>query len=542
MATRSTARIRSTNSGSEDGIETLAVVGSTTPRLYTPPLVTGPPGPCGCGCALTPETSVGFDQADFADRVLGKPLDPWQRWLAIHGGELLADGRPRFRVLVVLVARQNGKTYFLVVLSLYWQFVDAVPLILGTSTKLDYARESWHKGVKLAESAPLLQRLRPRPRWKREANGEQESWTSEGSRYKIAASNEEGGRSLTIDRLVLDELRQHHDYTAWEASEPATSAVPDAQIWAISNAGDARSVVLRDLRDDALAFIATGEGDPRLGLMEWSAPPKSAPDDPAAIAAANPSVGRGRVQLDDLVAKARRAMRRGGRSLAGYKTEYLCQWVGHSDPAIDPLAWAARLEVGTLDDVRDRVALCLDVAPDQQHATLYAAAVLDDDRARIDHVADWSGPGCVDQLLRELPGLVGGFRVRPRAIGWLPNGPAAAAGARLLKRRNPAPGQPARATKIGRVDVVEIRAEAPAVCMGFAGEVTAGTVVHSGDPLMDDQVAGAEWRTRGDVKVFARSDDGHVDAVYAAAGAVHLARTLPRRRQISRRARSAPAA
>ena len=32
--------------------------GSTTPRLSTPPLVAGPPGECGCGCALSP--SIGW--------------------------------------------------------------------------------------------------------------------------------------------------------------------------------------------------------------------------------------------------------------------------------------------------------------------------------------------------------------------------------------------------------------------------------------------------------------------------------------------------
>ena len=195
-----------------------SVLGSTAPRLWTPPLR-----------ELTPDTSYGFDVIRFARDELGRPLDPWQEWSVIHGGELLPDGRPRFRIVLILVARQNGKTELLVVLSLFWQFVDAVPLILGTSTKLDYAKESWNKAVKLAEKAPKLAHLRPERRadWKREANGEQESKTTEDSRYKIAASNAEGGRSLTIDRLILDELRQHKTYAAWDASEPATSAVPD---------------------------------------------------------------------------------------------------------------------------------------------------------------------------------------------------------------------------------------------------------------------------------------------------------------------------
>src|SRR5690606_19899306 len=100
------------------------VVGVTQPRIATAPLVTGKPGPCGCGCALTPRTSYGFDVDDFARDVLRMELDPWQRHLVIHAGELLPDGRtPRFRTVLSMVSRQNGKTTLLVVLTLYWLYV-----------------------------------------------------------------------------------------------------------------------------------------------------------------------------------------------------------------------------------------------------------------------------------------------------------------------------------------------------------------------------------------------------------------------------------
>ena len=121
-------------------LPTGAVFGSTTPRLWTPPLVTGPAGPCGCGCALTPETSYGFDVVTFAAVVLRRPLDPWQRWLVIHAGELLADGRPRFRRVLVIVARQNGKTEVCVVLALFWLFVEAVGLVLLAAVSLGAIR------------------------------------------------------------------------------------------------------------------------------------------------------------------------------------------------------------------------------------------------------------------------------------------------------------------------------------------------------------------------------------------------------------------
>ena len=61
-----------------------------------------------------------------------------------------------------------------------------------------------------------------------------------------------GGRSLTIDRLIMDELREHPDWSAYNAAVPATSAVQDAQTWMITNQGDEKSVVLHSLRKQAL--------------------------------------------------------------------------------------------------------------------------------------------------------------------------------------------------------------------------------------------------------------------------------------------------
>jgi hypothetical protein len=468
---------------------------------------------------LTPNTSYGYDVIDFAERVLRHPPDPWQRWLLIHGCELLPDGRPRFRHVLVLVARQNGKTETPVILSAYWQFVEAVPLILGTSTKLDYARESWEKVVRLVESAPELAALRGRS-WTRRANGEQESWTTEGARYKIAASNAEGGRSLTVHRLILDELRQHHTYEAWDAAVPAGNAVRDFQAWALSNAGDDRSVVLNELRESALRFIVTGDGDRRTGIFEWSSPEDADPLDLTALGMANPNMGY-RIDPETLLGAARRAVGKGGAALTGFRTENMCIRVKKLDPAVDPAAWRRCLDVGDLADARSRVALAVDVAPDQEHATLCAAAVLEDGRARVEVVAAWSGPSSTDQLRRDLPGLLA--KVKPQAFGWLPNGPAAALAADLADRR-----------KSGRagwppsgVTVAEVRGEVSAVCMGLAEQAAAGRLAHSGDPLLDAHVGGAERLKRGDAWVFSRKGAGHVDAAYAAAAAVHLARTLP---------------
>jgi len=507
------------------------ILGSTTPRLFTPPLVEGRLGPCGCGCALTPETSYGFDVVEFAESLaprwvqLGSKrfrfsgrLDPWQRWAVIHAGELLADGTPRFRKVLIVVGRQNGKTTLLVVLSLWWLMVARFPMLFGTSTKIETAKEPWSLVAAVARTYPSLSRFMPSDRsgGVRTVNGGIELTTIDGARYLVGPANEDAGRSLSIDRLILDELRQHKDYSAWDAAIPTQNAIRDAQAFAISNMGDESAVVLNDLIDQGEAFIATGEGDPRFGAFLWTNEADADPEDLEALAASNPNLGY-RIPPDVLLADAAAAVRAGGKKLAGFTTEILCSRVGVMLAAIDQAVWLSRCEPGTLDDVRSRVAACIDVSMDGLHATLCAAAVLPDGRVRVEPIRAWSGPGCASAMLADLPALVA--EVRPRVFGWFPTGPAASVASGLAARA----GWPPRG-----VVVEPLRDDASAACMGLEREVSGGTLVHSGDPLLDAQVRGAGKRASGpDRWVFQRRGPLHVDAVYAGAGAVHLARTLP---------------
>lgn len=484
------------------------VLGSTEPRLWTPPLR-----------ELTPETSVGFSQIAFARHVLMHPFDPWQEFAVIHAGELLEDGSPRFRVVLLLVARQQGKTELLAILPAYWMAVEASQMVLGLSTKLDYAWVTWEKTRKLIERAPALEAERDK-RWYRLANGEQEMWLRNGSRYKIAASNAEGGRSLTVRNLMFDEFR-HTPMASWEAAEPTTSSVWDAQIWCTSNAGDDNSTLLNEMREAAIKFIETGEGDSSVCLLEWSAPEDADPTDLAALAQANPNLGR-RTRADRLLAKAQAAVEAGGETLTKFKTNYMCIRVKVSNPAIDPGAWLRCLDALCRPaDTDSRRALCLDVAPDGGHVTLASAVVLEDGRVLVGIVGAWDS---TDEARRALRPLLA--KVKTRLLGWYPSGPGAQLAAELADRST--------AKRANRPAVLppgmkseEIKGELTAVCMGFESLVKAGLIVHPGDPMLDEQIAAATRSKRGDGWVLDRSDETYVDGPYAVAGAVHLARTMP---------------
>lgn len=486
---------------------------------------------------LTPRTSYGFAVIHFAATVLAQPLDPWQQWLVIHLGEMLEDGRPRFRQVLVIVARQNGKTHLCKVLALFWMFVEKWPMVFGTSTNLEQAKEAWEAAVELAEAVPALA---AKVAGKRIGNGQQVVTTRHGSRYKIGAADRKGGRGKSIDRAIGDELREQRTWEAYQAAYNAMNARPRAQVVYITNMGEARSVVLNSLRGDALESIAADEPMLRpVGLFEWSAAPGSHPMDVTAHAAANPQWGR-RMDPDVTLAAARRVAKPGAdlEELNGFLTEILCLAVDQLDPAVDPRAWTDCLSPGAVSlEERGRLAACVDVSPDEQAITLSVAAATADGRIRGEVVKDWTGSGAMAAALEELPAWIG--RVRPRVLGYFPGGPAATLDATLRDRRKSG-DRHYRAWPPRGVTVAAMTSETPAVVMGFASLIAAAGFVHSGQTRLDVQMNAAEKLRSGDRWVFTRRGAGHVDAPYSMAGAVHLARTLPTERARARRVHVGP--
>jgi hypothetical protein len=455
--------------------------------------------------------------ADFAELVLGVPLLPWQRWLAIHAMELTPDGRYRFRTVVSLVARQNGKTSFVVALALWRLYIDGAGLVMGAAQSRDTAKEAWRRACQAVEASPELSRELAGP--PRKTNGDEELALRGGGRYRISATTEGAGRGFSVDMLVMDEIRQQHDWKSWSALSKTVMARPRGQIWCISNAGDDQSVVLNSLRDSALAGR-----DQTVGLFEWSAPDGCDLADPEMWAMANPGMGH-TVQEEAI----RSALATDPPN--GFRTEVLCQRVRSLSGAIDEHAWAAAADPsGSLQRVDAPLIAVIDAAPDGRHVTLAAACVLPGThgRVRVESVAAWDSleearHGIAALMAKRLD--VGTVNERPRfaALGWYPSGPAAGLGYEIreaAKYTDGVPGRYGEVIDLGGSEVLEL-------CQEFSVLVTAGQLSHGDDPLLNAHVAGAQRLLSGDGSWrFQRKDMGHCDALYAAAGAAHLARKL----------------
>lgn len=304
--------------------------GSTEPRIFTQPLR-----------ELTPETTLGYAVIDFAHNVLEIELLPWQQWLFIHALEIIGDLEVewtfRFRTVLILVARQQGKTMMSEILALFFLYAMGVNLIIGTSTNLDAAEEVWDGVVDIAESNDeLAAEIEDIKR----SSGRKTITLSGRRRYRITAANRKGARGKSGDLVLLDELREHQDFSAWSAVTKTTMARPNALVWCMSNAGDGSSVVLRNLRMKAHGRIGDPDGinrsmgdsavemdeledydDDTLGIFEWSAHPNADIHDREEWALANPSLGYGFVTERSIASAC------ATDPATEFKTECLCQWV-----------------------------------------------------------------------------------------------------------------------------------------------------------------------------------------------------------------------
>ena len=343
--------------------------GCEEPRIFTPPLR-----------ELTRDTTLGYEVIDFSEGVLGIKLHPWQKWLFIHALEVIdrPDGSwvLRFRTVVTLVGRQNGKTTMGAILSLFFLYALRSGLVIGTAQDLEQAEDTWAMCVEIAEGNDELAEEIAHI-WR--TNGAKRLQLMGGRDYRVKASTRKAGRGKSADLVLLDELREHQTWEAYSALSKTGIARESALLWCISNAGDGTSVVLRHLRMRAHAMLgdpdgivaATGDAqapvdddllnDTALGIFEWSASPDLPIADKQAWAQANPSLGY-------TITERAIASACADDPEDVFKTECLCQWV---TAAVTPPFPIGAWEAGQDDSS--------EIAPD---SALWWGVDVSDDRTR----------------------------------------------------------------------------------------------------------------------------------------------------------------
>lgn len=367
--------------------------GVTEARVYTPELR-----------PLTPETSLGFAAIEYAETVLEKTLYPWQKWALIHAleivGGLETGWKFRFRTILFLISRQNGKTVLSEVLASFFMNVLCVESIFGTSLSLDKAEEVWEAVINDQEAHPELSVDIDRVS---RTNGNKRLILNGGRQYKVGAPTRRAGRGDSNDLVMLDEIREHRDWETWAAAVASTNAKPNGLVVCFSNAGDPDSVVLRQLRSQAIAVIEGGSatdfgGDVNgstLGLFEWSAPDDAETDDMEALAQANPALGYG--YLTERALLSNRATFPENK----FRSECMCQQVETILPNPFPDgAWGGGLDIHSTIAPESELFFGLDLSQDRRWATIAVCGMRDDGHYHIEVVARRVGTSWVEDWFR----------------------------------------------------------------------------------------------------------------------------------------------
>lgn len=367
--------------------------GKTEPRIYTPPLR-----------KLTPNTSLGYAAIEYANTVLKKELYPWQEWALIHSLEIVGNLEKswhfRFRIIVFLISRQNGKTVLSEVLASFFLNMLGAESIFGTSLSLDKAEEVWEAVIRDQEDIPELSADIDRVS---RTNGNKRLILTEGRQYKVGAPTRRAGRGDSNDLVMLDEIREHRDWETWSAAAASTNAKPNGVICCFSNAGDPDSVVLRQLRSQAVAMIdgtnaqdfgGDIDGD-ALGLFEWSAPDGSKTDDQDALAQANPALGYGLLTMRALLSN------RTTFPEAKFRSECMCQQVETILPAPFPDgAWEGGVDATSQIAPESVLYYGIDMSADRRWTTIGVCGLRSDGNFHIEVIARRVGCDWVEEWFR----------------------------------------------------------------------------------------------------------------------------------------------
>ena len=330
--------------------------------------------------------SLGEEFAEFCEKA-GYPLMPWQRYIA--NDFLTVDDEDNFvrKTVAVLVARQNGKTHLMAMRILFGLFVLGEKNIVAMSSKRGMAEDTFRKVCSIIDANDFLrvQVKLNRGEVGYRGNGKEHLDLLNGGRYEIVAGTADGARGKSANLLFVDELRYISE-EAWAAAKPITIAKGNrAQTYVASNAGDAFSTVLNDLRDRALSYPSKS-----LGWYEYSAPQHSKPTEKKNWAYANPSLGI--TIMESGLEEALSVM-----PMDKFLPEHLCVWISSLTSPWPMGAWEAcgvkDLKLGP----GPQTWFGFDVAQSRRSATLVAAQ-WQDGKIAVGILDAWKSDSAVDDL------------------------------------------------------------------------------------------------------------------------------------------------
>jgi phage terminase large subunit-like protein len=344
----------------------LPLRGATKPRLQSP--------------ALKGKSKI--DDVKQLCEIIKMPLLPWQEYVLKDMLTVDTKGKWIRKTNLLLIARQNGKTHLARMLILA-HLIKWETNVLIMSSNRSMALDTFRQVTDILENNDHLKGFVKQIRY---ANGTESIEMLNGTRLDVVAATRDGSRGRSVNGLLfIDEVREITE-EGFRAATPVTRAHPNSHTLLCSNAGDAFSTVLNDLRERAISYPPKS-----FGFYEYSAPQYCKIEDRNAWAMANPSLGYTITEeaIEEAIATS---------PIENTRTETLCQWI---DSLSSP--WPHGVLEETSDSTLEMSAgaytvFGFDVSPSRRNGSLVAGQLLPDGRIGIGILETYSSQVAIDEL------------------------------------------------------------------------------------------------------------------------------------------------
>jgi phage terminase large subunit-like protein len=343
-----------------------ALRGATKPRLQSPPL----------------KGKNKIEDVKQLCEIIKMPLLPWQEYVLKDMLTVDAKGKWIRKTNLLLIARQNGKTHLARMLILA-HLIKWETNVLIMSSNRSMALDTFRQVTDILENNDHLKGFVKQIRY---ANGTESIEMLNGTRLDVVAATRDGSRGRSVNGLLfIDEVREITE-EGFRAATPVTRAHPNSHTLLCSNAGDAFSTVLNDLRERAISYPPKS-----FGFYEYSAPQYCKIEDRNAWAMANPSLGYTITEeaIEEAIATS---------PIENTRTETLCQWI---DSLSSP--WPHGVLEETSDSTLEMspgayTVFGFDVSPSRRNGSLVAGSLLPDGRIGIGILETYSSQVAIDEL------------------------------------------------------------------------------------------------------------------------------------------------
>ncbi|EHH68390.1 terminase large subunit [Gluconobacter morbifer] len=304
-------------------------------------------------------------------------LEPWQAFILVNafGWTRKSDGLRRFRVVMVVVPRKNGKSALSAPVGLYMLAADdeyGAEVYCGATSEKQ-AWEVFRPASEMARKTPEY-----RSQYGVRVNASNINVLSTSSRFEPVIGKPGDGSSPSC--AIVDEYHEHATSDLWDTMLTGMGARDQPLMWGITTAGSniagpcydqiltGRKVLEQVFEDDTLFYIewTIDDGD------DWT--------DPASLRKANPNIGVS-VNEEFLLTRQKDAIRN-PRLQATFKTKHLNVWVNSRSGFFNVQSWNdCRKEGFDAYDYHGRTAvIALDLASKNDIAAMQVLIPLEDGR------------------------------------------------------------------------------------------------------------------------------------------------------------------